>query len=320
MTINPAALTGAREIETESIRRNPHNPRIFFNEESLDLLRTSIQEVGILVPLIVYANNDNLGEYVLLDGERRWRCALDLGLMTVPANVIPQPSPLDNVLRMFNIHAVREDWPLVSIALSLGEVAKESGETRETRLSEMTGLPRATVRRAKRLLDLPEAELDLIQQEAHLSRADQIHREDLYLEIDAAESVLRNRFPEIAKSYTRDQIIRNFAHKREIGSLKSVTDFRTVGKIASAADGGLVSRPEIVKALRALVEDPQVTPSRVFDELLASSYEQKELNQKSQTLLRDLEKLQYMNRITDDLRNSLVSLGREIERLLAGLR
>src|SRR5438132_13001827 len=98
-------------IDPHVIGRNPNNPRRFFNDERLDLLRTSLQEIDVLVPLIVYPHPLEQGRYILMDGERRWRCALDLGLSTVPVNVISAPTPLENLLQMFNIHSVREDWP-----------------------------------------------------------------------------------------------------------------------------------------------------------------------------------------------------------------
>jgi ParB/RepB/Spo0J family partition protein len=90
-------------VATESITPNPKNPRLYFNDDRLDQLRTSVQEVGVLVPLIVYEDPDAPGQYVLMDGERRWRCALDLGLDSVPVNVIPPASSVENLLRMFNI-------------------------------------------------------------------------------------------------------------------------------------------------------------------------------------------------------------------------
>ncbi|MCK4826449.1 ParB/RepB/Spo0J family partition protein, partial [bacterium] len=103
-------------IPIEKIRRNPHNPRVLFDPEPLNVLRDSIKEVGILVPLLVY-ESIKTKDYVILDGERRWRCAKELGLPDVPANVIEEPSTLNNILRMFNIHNVREPWELMPTAL-----------------------------------------------------------------------------------------------------------------------------------------------------------------------------------------------------------
>ena len=98
-------------IPIEKIRINPHNPRALFDPVPLQILRESIRELGILVPLLVYESL-RTQDYVILDGERRWRCAKELGLPTVPANVIEEPSAIDNILRMFNIHNVREPWEL----------------------------------------------------------------------------------------------------------------------------------------------------------------------------------------------------------------
>lgn len=276
------------EVDPGRIRPNPNNPRRYFNEERLDLLRTSIQEVGILVPLIVYADPERPGEYVLMDGERRWRCSVDLGLEKVPTNVIPVPDPLDNLLRMFNIHNVREDWPLISVALSLREVMKISGEAGEKRLSEMTGVTRSSVRRARRLLSLPEGEIDLIRDEAHLDRALQVHREDLYLEIEAAESVLRSAVPTFASKHTRPEVIRAFAAKAEAGTLRAVTDFRLLARLSKAIENNAANGELIYYALDELVTDVNVTPQEVFDNFAAEGYRQQTLLKKAEVLTGEL--------------------------------
>jgi ParB family transcriptional regulator, chromosome partitioning protein len=312
-----AHSAGQREVlDPTTLSKNPHNPRRYFNDEQLDLLRTSIQEVGILVPLIVYEDPDVAERFILMDGERRWRCALDLGLDEVPVNVIEAPSPLDNLLRMFNIHSVREEWPLISIALSLKSVIEISGEDRESQLAQMTGLTRSTVRRAKRLLSLPPGELDLIQNEAHLDRSQQVHREDLYLEIEAAESVIRNELPEIAARYSRDQIIRSFAEKREQNELRAVTEFRDVGKLVKAADDDLVSRADIVRAVGTLIDDVAATPSAIFHDLAEIGFEQQSAARKAELLQATLESLQVTGTLATGLRDALLALEDTIHRLL----
>jgi ParB family chromosome partitioning protein len=308
---------GQREsLDPTILGKNPHNPRRYFNDEQLDLLRTSIQEVGILVPLIVYEDPDEADHFILMDGERRWRCALDLGLDEVPVNVIAAPTPLDNLLRMFNIHSVREEWPLISVALSLKAVIEISGEDKESQLAEMTGLTRSTVRRAKRLLSLPTNELTLIQGEAHLDRSQQIHREDLYLEIQAAESVIRNELPEVATRYSREQIIRSFAEKREQDKLRAVTEFRDVGKLVKAADDDVVRRDDVVRAVGILIENVEATPSVIFDDLAAIAYEQQSAARKAELLRETLEGLTLNGELSASLRESLLDLETTIRGLL----
>lgn len=316
--MNGNSVGVAQAVDPERLSKNPHNPRRYFNEEQLDLLRTSIQEVGVLVPLIAYEDASEPGSYVLMDGERRWRCALDLGLSEVPINVIDEPSPLDNLLRMFNIHSVREDWPLISVALSLQQVIEISGEDREVRLAEKTGLTRSTVRRAKRLLSLPASELELIRSEAHLDRIDQVHREDLYLEIEAAVSVARNELPEISEQFSRDEMIRSFAQKREEKTLTAVTDFRDVGKLVKAADEDLVTRDEVTAAVAKLVTEVDATPPAVFQDLAARAYDQRTAARKAELLRESLESLPIEGELSNSLREELEALRDAIQRILEG--
>jgi ParB/RepB/Spo0J family partition protein len=279
-------------VTPEDIGANPHNPRLYFNDEKLDQLRTSLQEKGVLVPLIVYEDPEKPGHYVLMDGERRWRSARDLGFDEVPVQVIPAPNPVENIVQMFNIHSVREEWSLVAIALALRELMEMTGEDREGRLATMTGLTRSAVRRSKRLLLLPAEELDRLQAEAHLDRAEQVHTVDLYLEIERADSVLRRSLPEIEERYPRAKIIRQFARKREEGSLTNVTEFRAVSKLAEAADSDLVDRRRIVEAAADLIENVELSPPEVYERVAAQAVHQKDLARSSERLIRGLESVE----------------------------
>src|ERR1041384_38610 len=159
-----------REIAPDKIRRNPDNPRIFFRDQELDALTASIKRYGIQVPITVYAERSH---FVLIDGERRWRCATKLNLRSIPALVKPKPSPLENLLLMFNIHALREQWDYLTIARKLPNVielfqAENDRDPTEIELSELTGLTRGQIRRCKFLLDLPDKYRRLLEKELAL--------------------------------------------------------------------------------------------------------------------------------------------------------
>ena len=111
-----------RLIDPRRLKRNPENPRLIFRQEDLDSLRDSIAAQGILVPLTLYEAGRT---FYLLDGERRWRCALKLGLSTVPAIVQPKPDRLQNLMMMFSIHNARTDWDPLPTAIKLHEIEKE---------------------------------------------------------------------------------------------------------------------------------------------------------------------------------------------------
>ncbi|WP_316316189.1 hypothetical protein, partial [Clavibacter michiganensis] len=112
---------------------------------------------------------------------------------------------------------------------------------------------------------MPENEIDLIRNEAHLDRSDQTHREDLYLEIEAAESVLRAAVPSFAAKHTRPEVIRAFAEKAEAGTLRAVTDFRLLGRLTKALSSQQTESELVDYALDELVSDVNVTPQEVFD-------------------------------------------------------
>jgi ParB/RepB/Spo0J family partition protein len=109
-------------LNPRHIEKNKSNPRLIFREDELTALADSIRDQGILVPLTVYKQRD---KYVLLDGERRWRCAVRLGLNKVPAIVQEKPDPVTNIMMMFAIHNARRDWDPLPTAMKLEELEKK---------------------------------------------------------------------------------------------------------------------------------------------------------------------------------------------------
>src|SRR4051794_17234675 len=115
-----ASHADLKDVPLALVDRNPENPRIRLRQSELLELLDSIRVYGVQVPISVYKEG---GRYILIDGERRWRCCKKLNKKSIPALVQRQkPSPLQNLLLMFNIHALREQWDLLTIALKLPRV------------------------------------------------------------------------------------------------------------------------------------------------------------------------------------------------------
>src|SRR5438477_11846609 len=100
-----AANAELRSIRVDQIDRNKDNPRIHFRQKEMDELMESIAIHGVQVPISVHREKDR---FSLIDGERRWRCAIKLNLKTIPALIQDKPDRLTNLLLMFNIHSLRE--------------------------------------------------------------------------------------------------------------------------------------------------------------------------------------------------------------------
>jgi ParB family chromosome partitioning protein len=101
----PAPVAGAyfAELPTGSITPNPRQPRQVFDEDAMAELVNSINEVGLLQPIVVRAKGDD--HYELIMGERRWRATQEAGLDTIPA--IVRETDDDDLLRdalLENLH------------------------------------------------------------------------------------------------------------------------------------------------------------------------------------------------------------------------
>lgn len=81
----PPEVAGAHfaELPLNAIAPNPRQPRDHFDEDALAELVTSIQEVGLLQPVVVRGLGE--GRYELIMGERRWRACQEAGLEAIPA-------------------------------------------------------------------------------------------------------------------------------------------------------------------------------------------------------------------------------------------
>src|SRR3954452_20794267 len=81
------AAADLRQLPVELIAPNPRQPRRSFDEEALASLAGSLEQGGVLQPVLVRPIAG--GTYELIAGERRWRAARMAGLETVPAIVRP---------------------------------------------------------------------------------------------------------------------------------------------------------------------------------------------------------------------------------------
>jgi ParB family transcriptional regulator, chromosome partitioning protein len=213
---------GVKSINTEDLIPNPHNPRMLFDRTPLDILQSSIEKVGILVPLTVYLSKQK-NKYIILDGQRRWICAKELSLKKIPVNQVAEPSLVQNIVTMFQIHKLREDWELMPTALKLEVLMKELNEKNEKKLSALTGLDQSVVIRCKKLLSYSKKYQDKMLDPDPQKRI----KADFFIEL---YPVRNDRFVIKQKWYSKDKFTDKMLDKYQNGSgaIKSVTDFRIV--------------------------------------------------------------------------------------------
>ncbi len=152
-TVEEAIKTGAiAEIEIEKIETNPFQPRAVFDEEALNELAQSIQELGIIQPITVrrLASGE---KFQLISGERRLRAAKKAGLKKIPAFV--RDANDQEMLEFALVENIqRENLNPIEIAITFQRLIDECELTQE-QLSERTGKGRSSIANYLRLLKLP---------------------------------------------------------------------------------------------------------------------------------------------------------------------
>ncbi len=137
----------------DRLRPNPRQPRQSIDEQDLNDLAASIQEKGVLQPLVVRKADEQDGAYEIIAGERRFRAAQMAGLATVPV-VIKDVSP-EEVLELALIENIqRKDLTPIEEALAYKRLLEEYGITQQE-LSKRVGKDRSTIANSLRLLKLP---------------------------------------------------------------------------------------------------------------------------------------------------------------------
>ena len=143
-----------REVPISHIKPNGFQPRSHFDEESMSALAASIQEVGLLQPVLVREVQGEGESYELIAGERRWRAARRAGLQTIRVLVQSETSDAVSLEQALVENLHREDLNALEEAAAYQQLIDEFGLTHEQVATRM-GKGRATVTNTLRLLQLP---------------------------------------------------------------------------------------------------------------------------------------------------------------------
>jgi len=313
-----------KKLSPDEIVANPENPRLVFRQEEMENLMVSIANYGIQVPVSVFKDGE---QYVLIDGERRWRCARKLNLRIMPALVQEKPSELQNLLLMYNIHALREQWDYFTIASKLERiislVEEEEGYIpTEKQLSERTGLTRGAIRRCQLLLDLPDRFKKMLTAELELPKSRQKLSEDFFIELERSLKTVTNRLPEFCGDI--DEIRDALIGKYRKGVITAVTDFRQLSKIATAIQNLGIKEKTARAALKKVFDpDNEVNITHTYESTVEFGYDERKASLQVHSLTDFLEEIfeeERQDELDDEFIEALTQLRKELNKLLRSLK
>ena len=138
------------EIALDEIKKNPYQPRTYFNEEKLNELKESIEKNGLLQPIIV---KKAVKGYYIIAGERRYRAFELLDRKEIPA-IIKEMT--DEEMMVFAVleNLQREDLSALEESESYRNLMDKMSLTQEE-LAKKLGKSRPYIANSLRLLKLP---------------------------------------------------------------------------------------------------------------------------------------------------------------------
>ena len=140
-----------QEVEISKCRPNPYQPRKSFQAESIEELKDSIKEYGVIQPIIV---RKSLKGYEIVVGERRYRAAKEAGLKTIPAIIRELTDErMMEIALLENLQ--RENLTPIEEAQAYANLVEKLDITQHV-LSERLGKSRSHIANMIRLLSLPE--------------------------------------------------------------------------------------------------------------------------------------------------------------------
>ena len=155
---SPTRSVGVRIVPVDRIDSNPQQPRLAFNQETLDELAASIREHGVLQPILVRPTGVN--RYQLVAGERRWRASKQAGLETIPALIeeIDDDTALE---RSIIENLQREDISPLDEAAMYDRMVREHGYSIR-KLADKLGKDKGYLENRLRLADAPPEIRELV--------------------------------------------------------------------------------------------------------------------------------------------------------------
>jgi len=162
---------GVLQLPADVIVRNPRQPRKSeFDEKDLDELAASIQEHGIIQPLIVSKGEG--GNYILIAGERRLRAAKKIGLRMVPA-ILRQANDRELLELALIENIQRADLNPLEEADAYYQLTEDFGLSHEE-VARRVGKSRPAVSNTLRLLQLSDTvKKALVESYSHADEKDQ---------------------------------------------------------------------------------------------------------------------------------------------------
>jgi ParB family chromosome partitioning protein len=298
-----------RVLTVDEIKPSTNNPRLLFDPPQLSELKKNIAEHGVLVPITVYQPKGQK-LFSILDGERRYRCVVELTKekhvgkdgkpISIPANIVEPPSMIAGMLYMFSIHNFRAEWELMPTALSLKIVMEDLGVTDNTALNKLTGLSERQIERCKTLLAFDERFQKLSLDPDPKTRIPS----NFWIEALPVIDLAVDKIPTI-KALGKDTATDKLVEKYRDNKIKSVIHFRRIMESYDLAEDNPAQEAKVIRRVEQFFLNPALETRAAFDEFVVEKKRVQTAIGACDSFIAQLKKFKLTYTTDDDERKSL---------------
>jgi len=160
-------------INLDQLDPNPFQPRHRFDGQAMEELCQSIEQHGVIEPIIARRKEDR---YEIISGERRWRACQELGLEEIPC-VLKAVSDSEAFQLALTENVQRNDLTPIEEAEAFRRMLDMEIAKNQAEVGEILGIRQQRVSDKLRLLELPKEVQDLLGDEQYQDRFTQKHGE-----------------------------------------------------------------------------------------------------------------------------------------------
>ena len=161
--LNDSDLNTIIEINLEFLQKNPFQPRISIDLSNLNELISSIEENGLLQPIIVSKTNDT--DYTIIAGHRRYEAFKFLNKKTIPAIVKENVSSKDLAILSLSENLIRENLHPIENAIAIKNILDNGIVESQNKLANYVGLSKGHISKLMNILKLPNKFIQKIKQD-----------------------------------------------------------------------------------------------------------------------------------------------------------
>ena len=222
-----------KPLQAEADITRGEKPEEIHRDKTFEQLKDSVYEFGVLVPIVVRPQTgEGRKPFVLVDGERRLRAALETGAKKVPAHITESGEESRDLIQAFHIHMLRKQWRAVARARALKRIVLELRRTHGhidednllEELQERTGCTDTQLKALRRATKYPDSVLEEVD-ENKLQWSHLIQIEESFVE------QLGMHYPQLlkrlGKKKSRDVLIQK-ARRKILGTRSLIDNIRPV--------------------------------------------------------------------------------------------